>query len=332
MITSEERANRFYDLGSLPPDWELVFVGSFPSLEAVSAHFDADFIIADAVAKVGRDIIDAAPNLKMIHSEGVGYEGFDTEAARERGIYVCNCAGVNAGAVAEHAILLMLAVLRRLVEGDGMVRAAEQIQAKERYILDGIPELGAMKVGIIGLGAIGRATAKLLRAFGGEVFYTGRRRRSEEEERECGAAYLPQDALLASCDIVSLHIASNKQTFGYMGEREIRAMKRGAILINTARGEIVDADALARALKDGHISAAGLDTLYPEPVRSDNPLLNLPEGLRFRTTFSPHVGGTTAQNFYRAHRMIWQNVLACASGETPINIVGRDARNGGKYE
>jgi lactate dehydrogenase-like 2-hydroxyacid dehydrogenase len=308
-------------LSSLPKELEPVFVGSFPRVEEVLAHADADFIIADAVAKVGGDIINAMPNLKLIHSEGVGYEGFDTEAARRRGIYVCNCAGVNAGAVAEQAILLMLAVLRRFVEGDGMVRAAKQIQAKERYILDGLNELGAMTVGLVGLGAAGKETAKRLRAFGSEVFYTGRRRKSEDEERECGVKYMPPDDLLASCDIVSLHIAANSETFHYIGESELRRMKPGAILINTARGELVDEEALVRALKEGIISGAGLDTLKPEPVRPDNPLLNLPEELRGKVTFSPHIAGTTIQCFRRAHRMIWQNVCACAAGKIPKNTV-----------
>jgi lactate dehydrogenase-like 2-hydroxyacid dehydrogenase len=321
LITSEERANKFYDLRGLPPDWELVFVGSFPNLEEVLVHADADFIVADAVARVGREIIDRMPKLKLIHSEGVGYEGFDAEAARERGVYVCNCAGVNAGAVAEQTILLMLAVLRRLVEGDAMVRAAQQIRAKERYILDGLVELGAMRVGLIGFGAIGKETAKRLRAFGSEVCYTGRNRRPEETEREYGVTYLPLDALLSSCDIVSVHIASNKETFRFMGEDRFRRMKPGAILINTARGELVDGDALARALKAGRPAAAGLDTLYPEPVRPDNPLLHLPQELRYRLTFSPHVGGTTMQSFRRAHGMIWKNLLACAAGETPKNVV-----------
>ncbi|MDR2089599.1 MAG: 2-hydroxyacid dehydrogenase [Clostridiales Family XIII bacterium] len=328
LITSEERANKFYDLRSLPPDWELVFVGSFPKAEEVLAHADADFVVADAVARVGREIIDKMPKLQLIHSEGVGYEGFDAEAARERGIFVCNCAGVNAGAVAEQAILLMLAVLRRLVEGDAMVRAAQQIRAKERYILDGLSELGAMKVGLIGLGAIGKETAKRLRAFGSEVYYTGRRRRPEETERAHGVTYLPLDALLASCDIVSVHIASNKETFRFVGEAELRGMKPGAILINTARGELVDGDALARALREGRLAAAGLDTLYPEPVQPDNPLLHLPEALRHRLTLSPHIGGTTIQSFHRAHRMIWQNLLACAAGETPKNVVWQGQETG----
>jgi phosphoglycerate dehydrogenase-like enzyme len=321
LITSEERANRFYDLSSLPKELEPVFVGSFPRVEEVLAHADAEIIVADAVAKVGSDIINAMPNLKLIHSEGVGYEGFDVDAAHRRGIYVCNCAGVNAGAVAEQTILMMLAVLRRLVEGDAMVRAAKQIQAKERYILDGLNELGSMTVGLVGLGAAGKETAKRLRAFGSEVMYTGRRRKSEDEERECGAIYLPPDELLASCDIVSLHIAANSETFHYIDEAKLRKMKPGAILINTARGELVDAEALVRALSDGIISGAGLDTLSPEPVRPDNPLLNLPDELCDRVTFSPHIGGTTIQCFLRAHRMIWQNVCAYAAGETPINTV-----------
>jgi lactate dehydrogenase-like 2-hydroxyacid dehydrogenase len=321
LITSEERANRFYDLRSLPPALDLAFVGSFPTEEAVLAHADADFIIADAMSSVGAKIINAMPNLKLIHSEGVGYQGFDLTAAAKRNILVCNCAGVNAAAVAEQAILLMLAVLRRLIEGDDLVRAAKQIQAKEQYILDGIPELGAMKVGLIGFGAIAKETARRLPAFGCEVFYTGRRRAPEETEAAYGVRCLARDELLSSCDIISLHIASNAETFHYIDEAALQKVKRGAVLINTARGEIVDQEALVRALKDGRISAAGLDTLAPEPVLPDNPLLNLPEELRYKVTLSPHIGGTTMQTFHRAHRMIWENVLACAAGKPLRNVV-----------
>ncbi|MDR0852401.1 MAG: 2-hydroxyacid dehydrogenase [Clostridiales Family XIII bacterium] len=323
-IAPETRVRRFHNLDNLPADVTLVFVGSFPTLEEVIRQgADADFLIADAVSTVSKEMIDAMPNLKLIHSEGVGYEGFDVKAATARGIYVCNCAGINASAVAEQAILLMLAVLRHLVEGDDRVRSAQQIETKNQYIMEGIPELGGLKVGLIGFGAIAKETAKKLRAFGSEVFYTGRRPAPKETEAAYGVKYLSLGDLLACCDIVSLHLASNKETFHYIGEAELLKFKPGAILINTARGEIVDQEALVRALKDGRISGAGLDTLYPEPVQADNPLLNLPEALHYKVTFSPHIGGTTQQTFYRAPVMIWENIFACAEGRTPRNIVSK---------
>jgi phosphoglycerate dehydrogenase-like enzyme len=324
-LAPEERSRRFHDLDSLPKELELDFIGSFPDEdEVIRRGADADFIIADAVSTVNKAMIEAMPNLKLIHSEGVGHEGFDLAAASAHDIYVCNCTGINAGGVAEQAILLMLAVLRRLLEGDAKVRAAQQIETKNLYIMEGIPELGEQKVGLVGFGAIGKETAKRLRAFGCEVFYTNRNRASDAIETECGVKYLNLDDLLKTCDIVSLHIASTKETFKYIGEAEFAKIKLGAVLINTARGEIVDQEALVRALKDGRLSGAGLDTLYPEPVQPDNPLLHLPDELKNKVTFSPHVGGTTRQAFQKAATIIRENLFACIEGRRPTNIVNQN--------
>jgi lactate dehydrogenase-like 2-hydroxyacid dehydrogenase len=321
-MTSRARVEKFYDLSALPRDWELTFVGSFPSPETVrAAGADADFIFADAVSNIGAEILDALPKLKLIHSEGVGYNGIDVRAAAQRGIHVCNHVAVNSGAVAEHAILLMLAVMRRVLEGDAMVRAGEQIEAKERFILDEIPELGACSVGLVGFGAIGRETAKRLRGFGSAVYYCNRRRAPAEVEAECGASHLDRDALFASCDIVSLHLPANAETAGIIDRAALARFKPGALLINTARGELIDQEALAEALTQGQLGGAGLDTLSPEPVRADNPLLRLPDACRYKLVFSPHIGGTTKQCFLRAHRDVWQNFLDAAAGRKPKNIV-----------
>lgn len=322
VMTSEERVRKFYDLGTLPQDFELDFIGAFANEADVIEHGrDAQFIVADAVATVSRDMIEAMPQLKLIHSEGVGYGLIDLAAANEHGVCVCNCAGVNASAVAENAIMLMLATTRRLLEGDAAVREGHQIDAKEQFILDGIPELGSMKVGLIGLGAIGRATALLLHAFGSDVYYTGRSRKPEQTEQLYNVRYLPQDELLATCDIVSLHIASNAETYHYMDADKFAKMKHGAVLINTARGELVDQDALIVAIESGKVAAAGLDTLEPEPATLDNPLLNLPHELQRKVVFTPHVAGTTLQTFYRGHKMIWDDILACYHDDTPQRVV-----------
>ncbi len=320
ILTSKQRVEKFSDLSSLPADWELLFFPAGSSdAEIIAAGRGAEFIFADAIAPVSADLIRQLPKLRLIHSEGVGYNCIATAAAREAGVYVCNNAGANSKAVAEQSVLLMLALLRRLAQGDEMVRSGRQIQAKESFIMDGITELGSCRVGIIGLGAIGKATARLLRAFGSEVCYYSRTRQPEAEAGNM--QYLPLPELVASCDVVSLHLPVTPETSRMVDADFLGRMKPSALLINTARGEIVDQEALAEALVQHRIAGAGLDTLDPEPVRLDNPLLGLPEEVKYRVVFSPHIGGTTRGMFSRAHRQVWDNIGAVVRGQRPINIV-----------
>ena len=179
---------------------------------AERAGGDADFLVMDAITPAGAGLMDALPSLKVVHSEGVAYNAIDVAAARERGVVVCNTAGSNAGAVAEQAVLLMLACLRRMTEGHAAVRAGRQIELKERLMVEGIRELGDCTVGLVGLGAIARATAERLRPFGCDVAYWNRRRRSAEEEARLGVRYLPLDELAAGCDIISLHVPVTPET------------------------------------------------------------------------------------------------------------------------
>ncbi len=280
---------------------------------------DADFILADAVAKVPGELIRAMPHLKMIHSEGVAFNSFDWEEAARLGVYVCNCRGANKAAVAEQAILLMLACLRNAGEGDRAVREGRQIKVKERMMVEGFAELGDCTVGLVGFGAIAKETAKRLAAFGCMVYYA-RHQASAEEESLCSAAYLPLDELLAESDIVSLHVPVTKETTGMVDARFLEQMKETAWLINTARGEIVDNEALAAAITSGRIAGAGIDTLAPEPVQADHPLVNLPAPYCDRVFFSPHIGGVTSTMFKKAHRLIWENIEKTARGERPDNI------------
>ena len=320
IMTSKKRVEKYSPLYKVPADWELVYIDAMSSDEAIlSAGKNADMIFADAIAPVSGNVIREMPRLKLIHSEGVGFNLIDIEAAAKKGVYVCNNAGANSGAVAEQAVLLMLALLRRLSEGDAMVRSGRQIKAKESFILDGIKELGDCTVGLIGFGAIAKATAKLLNAFGSKVICFSRTRPLDSDAYN--AAYLPLDDLLRQSDIISLHVPVTPETCGLVNEAFIKKMKKSALLINTARGEIVHQEALADALIRNNIAGAGLDTLDPEPVTLDNPLLNLPEEVKYRLVFSPHVGGTTDGMFNRAHRMVWDNFITVAQGGRPRNIV-----------
>lgn len=289
--------------------------------EIAATVVDCDFIAADAVSPVSAKLMDAFPSLKLVHSEGVAFNAIDVDAARERGITVCNNAGVNAAAVAEQAILLMLACLRHLTEGDIAVRQGRQIDVKERLMVDGIRELGDCTVGLVGLGAIAVQTAQRLRAFGCDIAYWNRNRRPASTEAQLNVRYLPLDQLVTQCDIVSIHIPVTPETENLFDGELLASMRSDAILINTARGEIVDQFALASALEAGTIGAAGLDTLSPEPVAADHPLALLSEDAAKRVVLSPHIGGVTEGMFRRAWKSIWLNIDKASRGETPDNVV-----------
>ena len=322
IIGDEKRVAKFLPDLPIVGQGEIVVVDrGTPDDEIIAKAGDADFIVADEVSPVSAQLMDAFPSLKLVHSEGVAYNAIDVAAARERGITVCNNAGVNAGAVAEQAILLMLACLRHVVEGDAAVRSGNQIKMKERLMVEGIRELGDCTVGLVGIGAIASETAKRLHAFGCDVAYWNRNRRSPEIEAELGVRYLPLDELARTCDIVSIHVPVTAETENMVDAAFLASMKDDAILINTARGEIVDQVALACALENGTIGAAGLDTLSPEPVPADHPLAVLKGAAANRLVMSPHIGGVTVGMFRRAWTNIWTNIAHVANGEAPINIV-----------
>lgn len=289
--------------------------------ELLAAAHDADFLAADPMTRVSGDVIRNMPNLKMIHSEGVGFNGFDLNAAAERGIPVCNCKGVNAGAVAEQTVLLILALLRNAIVGDRVEREGGQIRMKERMMLEGIREVSDCKIGLIGFGDIAKATAERLYPFGCEMAYTARSQKDREIEERYHVHYLPLEELVKTCDIVSLHVPVTEQTHEMVNEEFLHRMKPDALLINTARGDLVDNMALRQAIIDGTILGAGLDTIYPEPTTADNPLVDLPKECADRVIYSPHIGGITTSSFRRSHRMIWQGFEDYTNGKRPRNIV-----------
>ena len=284
---------------------------------------DADFIVADAIAAVPGDLIRGMKNLKLIHSEGVAFNSFDIEAAREEKVYVCNSRGMNASAVAEQTILLMSGMLKNIIENDLAVRSGEQIQVKEGYMKRGdLRELSDCKIGLIGFGDIAKKVARLLCAFGvSTIYYYKRNVLSPEEEKEYRVQYLPLEELLENSDIVSLHLPVNPSTKGMADAGFFSFMKEGSYFVNTSRGELVDDEALIDALKTGKVAMAGLDTLDNEPVQKDHPLLNLPDELAGRLIFSPHIGGITASSFRRSYAMVWEDIRAAAEGRRPKRVV-----------
>ena len=316
IMVNKANFERYTAPGAVPGDWELIHIGNGAPDEDKIIATDADAILADPMCPVSARVISGMKHLKLVQSQGVGYNLFDLEAARRAGVFVANCAGANASAVAEQAILLMLALLRKYRENEEMVFSARQIEAKTRCFENGLTELGDCHIGIIGMGAIGRATAARLQAFGSRVSYYGR-----HEAKDCAFPLIPLDALYSQCDIISLHVPVSPETVGMISDTAIKKMKRGTILINTARGEIVDQDAVSRALIDGRLGGYGTDTYVPEPVTPDNPLLALPPEARKKVALSPHIGGITAGSFYRYFDIVWKNIRTVSEGRRPENIV-----------
>ncbi len=294
--------------------------------EIVAAAPDADIILVDAISGISANLIARLPHLKMIHSEGVAFNAIDIEAASRHGIFVCNCKGANAIAVAEQTLLLMLGLQKHVRAGDEAVRQGKQIKMKEDLMVRGIDELSGSKVGLVGFGDIAQQVARRLSAFDATVFYTKRTPLSSEDEERLHVSYLPLDDLVATCDYVSIHTPATSTTIGMVDAGFLAKMKPTAYLINTARGEIVDNEACRQALVDGTIAGAAFDTVYPEPVTANNPLVDLPADVRDKVLFSPHIGGVTTNMFRRAYRMVWENVERLSRGEEPVRVV-----NPGRY-
>lgn len=322
IVGSQDRYERFLPEAIRSGDFQLLFAPRGSTNEQLLAlGADADVILTDAISPVDRPLMEAMPNLKLVHSEGVAYNAIDIEAARERGIFVCNNQGCNADAVAEQTLMLMLMLLRRGEPGHRAVREGRQIQYKEQAMSDGITELGDCTVGLIGLGDTAQSTARVLRAFGCSVYYYAPHRRAPAAEMALSVSYLPLEKLITKCDIISLHCLVNDETRHMVNAHFLSLMKPTAYLINTGRGDLVDNEALRAALVEGRIAGAGLDTISPEPTPADHPLVDLPEYLRDRVVYSPHLGGITTGSFQRAHQNMWSSVLALCHGKRPNHIV-----------
>ncbi len=322
VIGSKERYEKFMPECSLREETEIVY---FPlnteNEEILKSAADADVVFADAIAKVDRDLIEGMKNLKLVHSEGVAYNGIDLVTATKQNVMVCNCKGINKTAVAEQAILLMLSLLRMLPEGNEAVLAGQQIKRKEYLMVNGIEELEEQVVGLIGFGDIAKETAKRLYAFGTTVYYYSRHRMEKRIEDEYHVTYLPLEELLHRSTMVSLHVPVTEETKEMVNQEFLNKMKDGAYLINTARGELVENEALKAALLSGKLKGVGLDTIAPEPVTLDNPLLTMPEEAKKKLICSPHMAGITTATFRRGHKTMWDNASRVMKGENPINIV-----------
>jgi phosphoglycerate dehydrogenase-like enzyme len=297
----------------LPPGMELVVVDpGKPEFYDVAG--DADYYLGSPRAGIGNEFFRAAPKLKLVQLTSAGYDRVDIEAARKVRVPVSNNGGANSVAVAEHAVMLMLAVLKKLVWHHNNVAAGKwrvgDAVATRTYEVEG------KRLGIIGLGNIGKKVARRVQGFDMDVRYYDVLRLSEDQEDTLGVRYALLTEILRTSDIVTLHVPLTDVTRKMMSTKQFAMMKRSAILINTCRGPVVDEDALHQALTSGTIAAAGLDVMVEEPPKQNHPLFSLPN-----VTLTPHSAGPTWDNWTKAYRNGFDNILRMESGQAPLWVV-----------
>ncbi len=264
----------------------------------------------------------AKHGLKIVSQYAVGYDNIDVECAARLGIYVTNTPGVLTESTAELTWALILAAARHIVRADKYVRSGEWYRSKTGWhpeLFLGM-ELQGKTLGIIGFGRIGRAVARIgAKGFGMKVLYYDKYRAPKEVEEELNAKYVSLEELLREADIVSIHVPLTPETKGMIGEKELRMMKPTAVLVNTARGAVVDIDALTKALKEGWIAAAGLDVFPVEPFPPDHPIMKLDN-----VVVVPHIGSATREARYQMTCAVLENLLAFKRGEVPPNLVNKE--------
>ena len=295
-----------------PAGFELVLVGNnFPEIEAAAGT--AEYMVCYPGVTMKDPFYRAAPRLKLVQLLSAGYDDVDLEAARRAKVPVSNNGGANAISVAEHALMLMLAVSRRVIWQHGNVSGGRwrgNGPAPRMY------ELFDKTLGIVGLGTIGKKVARLAKAFGMRVQYYDIARLSEDAEDALGVRFRLLRELLKSSDVVSLHVPLNESTRGMIGAGELALLKPAAILVNTCRGPVVDEAALYRVLSGGKLFGAGLDVFDQEPPPADNPLLKLDNVL-----LTAHFAGPTWDNHVARFRNAFDNVQRVHRGELPLWVV-----------
>jgi glyoxylate reductase len=278
---------------------------------------DADGLLALLTDRIDAELLDRAPHLKVVANMAVGYDNVDVPACTARRVVVTNTPGVLTETTADLAWALLMASARRVVEADRFTREGKW-QTWGPMLLLG-QDIHHATLGIVGLGRIGAEVAKRGRGFDMRILYNSRTRKPDLE-RELGLEHVGLEDLLRQSDFVSLHTPLTPETRGLIGARELSLMKPSAILINTARGSVVDQPALTKALQERRIGGAALDVFEVEPIAPDDPLLALDN-----VVVLPHIASASTATRGRMARMAAENCLAVLAGQRPANPLNPEA-------
>jgi lactate dehydrogenase-like 2-hydroxyacid dehydrogenase len=268
--------------------------------------------------RVDGDLLDRCPSVRAVCNTAVGYNNIDVAACTQRGVMVTNTPGVLTESVADYSMAMILATCRRMTEGENQLRAGEWKGTYLKHMLG--RDVHHATLGIFGLGRIGQAIAKRARGFDMKILYHSRSRAAAETERALGATYLSKEQLLRQADVVLLILPYTPETHHFIGQRELQWMKRSAVLVNMARGGVVDDAALIEALRDRTIWAAGLD------VYENEPKLN-PQFLALKNVvLSPHIASATEATRQAMAMTAARNLIAALNGEAPPNLLNPEYR------
>lgn len=294
---------------------EVVDASGLTPDQIVAAVKDAQYIIGDYTFQrpITDRVAQAARQVKLIQQPSVGYQHIDIEACRAAGIKVANTAGANTVAVAEHTIMAALCLLKNIFYAGRTTAAGQWNQMEVRPL-----ELSGKVWGFVGFGRIGKAVAERLIAFGVRMLYTDPLRLDATIEHRYQVTFTPLEELLASADVVSLHCPLTPQTTGLINRDNLARMKPTAVIINVARGEVIDEPALAEALAAAKLGGAALDVFSSEPIEPANPLLKT---VGDKVLLSPHVAGVTQEAQGRIISMTIENIVAVMRGQAPQNLV-----------
>jgi phosphoglycerate dehydrogenase-like enzyme len=292
---------------------DIVIVEPRTEEAAADAVVDADIVIGDYLfeVEITARVIDRMQRCRLIQQPSVGYQQIDVTAAAARGIPVANVAGANDAAVAEHTVMVGLALMRRLTWTDADVRGGGWPQ-----LTRGHRELAGKSWGIVGLGRIGRQVVKRLSGWDVAISYYDALRADPDEERRLGVVYAGLDELLQTSDVLSLHVPLVASTHHLLDTERLARLKPSAFLINVARGEIVDTEALVVALQEKKLAGAALDVFEHEPLPADHPLTHLDNVI-----LTPHYAGTAIESRARVMKLTAANIQRVLGGQAPIDIV-----------
>ena len=269
---------------------------------------DADYLLVSGRLSIDKEVLEAASHLKMIQRTGVGTEMLDLDAIKQHGIPVYVNAGVNAQSVAEHTLTLILACLKQLPRVNKQTHSG--VWSKQATGLQ-TRELHGKVVGLVGMGNIGRIVSRMLNAFGAIVLYTDVIRQSEAVEKDLNLTYCPAfEEMLPQVDILSFHCPLTVDNFEVLNARTLSLMKSGSIVVNTARGKLINPDDLYDAVISGQILSVGLDTHYEEPIPDCNKLLGLENVI-----LTPHIGGLSYEAFHSMMKGAMDNIVAFESSQ-----------------
>ena len=309
----------FQRVDALPPKTFSITYRAPDDPELPALMKQAKALVIPAVGPKLPPALFEGSTVKLVQVTGAGLDRLDEATLKKLGIAVANVPGGSNSAVAEYAVTSASTLLRRFAWVDAEIKAGNYDGFRKRMLADNLAGIDGLTVGVVGLGVIGMAVAQAFHAMGGKIVYFDPAPRDPKAAAAMNAKSMSLDELLKTADVVTLHVPLLPATKGLIGEKQLASMKKGAILINAARGGVVDEAALVASLESGHLGGAAVDVYSTEPPTADNPLLKLTGEAARRILLTPHIAGVSRQSFAYLFKSSWRNVERVLSGQAPEN-------------